>query len=265
MQPRQTLTIQTTDGVGLRAYQWGQPDQRPAIVLVHGFTSYSFWTWIESGAAAGLLASGRHVIALDLRGHGASDRPAAQAAFRANRMAQDVSEAVTALGLRRFHLAGYSLGGVLSLLVAARDTRVERLALCGCVQQVLRETATGPLAPVVAAAFREVEDGKVTHPLGRFFREIALRRGSHLETMALCIEGLETEPPDMAEVLAGWAGPTLLIGGRQDFWMTSVERLAGLFSNAAVVMTDGDHFTALNAPPMASTLAQFFALEGPAA
>lgn len=265
MQPIQTQSLPMTDGVHVRIYQWGLPDARPPILLLHGFTSYSFWTWIESGATARIFDAGRQVVAIDLRGHGASDRPQDAAAFRASRIAQDVIEVADALGLRRYQLAGYSLGGLLALLAATRDPRVERLAMCGCVQQVLRETSTGPIAPVVSAGLLESEDARIGHPLGRFFREIALRRGSHLETMALCIQGLELDPPDLARVMATWTGPTLLLGGRQDFWMNGADRLADRLADASITMVDGDHFTALNEPQFAEELSSFLALDAPAA
>ncbi len=258
MQPEQTLLLPMTDGVRIRVHRWGRADRRLPILLVHGFTSYSFWTWIESGASAGLLNAGRQVVAFDLRGHGASDRPDSSAAFRADRMAQDIVEVADGLGLPRYQLAGYSLGGLLGLLAATRDPRVERLALCGCVQQILREQQDGPMAPVVAAAFRATEDATVANPLGRFFRDIALRRGSSLETMALCIESLETDPPDLRHVLGAWEGPSLILGGRQDSWMTGADRLARALAEAACVMVDGDHFTALNDPHFPDALAAFF-------
>lgn len=258
MQPTDTFAVRMSDGVCVRAYEWGGNDKRPPVMLVHGYTSYAFWTWIESGAVSRLLDDGRRIIALDLRGHGASDRPASAQFFRARRMAQDVIEVADALGLVRYGLAGYSLGGVLGLMVTASDPRVESFALCGCVQQILREGSRGPMAPIVSAAMLGRNGVEVQDPIGDFFRQIALRRGSHLETMAMCMEGLESDPPDIAATLKGWSKPTMMIGGRRDFWMEGAERLTSMIPGAALQLVDGDHFSSLNQAAFSEALFEFF-------
>lgn len=63
------------DGVRLRMLRWSEPgpdpDSRP-IVLIHGLASNArLW----DGAARALSGRGHGVVALDLRGHGVSDKP----------------------------------------------------------------------------------------------------------------------------------------------------------------------------------------------
>jgi pimeloyl-ACP methyl ester carboxylesterase len=57
----------THDGLRLRIREWGDPGQ-PGVVLVHGSTAHTHW-WDH---IAPRLATGRHVVAMDLSGHGDS-------------------------------------------------------------------------------------------------------------------------------------------------------------------------------------------------
>ena len=59
------------DGVSLHARDWGGNGQ--AVVLLHGLASNAR---IWDGVAPRLAGAGLRVVALDQRGHGASDQPA---------------------------------------------------------------------------------------------------------------------------------------------------------------------------------------------
>jgi pimeloyl-ACP methyl ester carboxylesterase len=74
-----------------RAWGGGADRSRPLAVLVHGVTSSSR-TWWRVGPA--LAERGYRVLAVDLRGHGASPRPVA--GLDAADLAADVAETVTA-------------------------------------------------------------------------------------------------------------------------------------------------------------------------
>ena len=67
------LRIATRDGTVLRALHWGDGagDGTP-VLLIHGLAS-NCRLW--DGAAKALVALGHDVVALDLRGHGRSDKP----------------------------------------------------------------------------------------------------------------------------------------------------------------------------------------------
>ena len=103
-------------GVRYGVRRWGEGGG--AVVLVHGFAQ-SGGSWDE---VAQLLARGRAVYAIDLVGHGASDRPDDPAAYALEPQA----EALLAF-LERFErrpaVVGYSMGGRVALTAAARDPR----------------------------------------------------------------------------------------------------------------------------------------------
>ena len=99
----------------------------PPLVLVHGYlvSHYYFKLVIPE------LAKRFRVIAVDLPAHGESDTPAPSAfAYDLPSLADAVAEAVRALGVEKFALWGHSMGGGVSLTLAARHPeRVERLLL----------------------------------------------------------------------------------------------------------------------------------------
>ena len=99
--------------------------QGPDVVLIHGVTD-SVLTWHELRAQLG----GVRVHAIDLPGHGLTDLPDALPTPR--EMARWVSAYLDAAGVQRAVLVGWSLGGGVSVEVAAMDqARVGALVLIG--------------------------------------------------------------------------------------------------------------------------------------
>ena len=95
----------------------------PTLILIHGLAS-SIYTWSD---VIGPLAEKFDVIALDLPGFGGSSQPG-DLSF------EDCPAAVVglmdALGVARAHFAGNSMGGAVSLLLAARmPARVDRVVI----------------------------------------------------------------------------------------------------------------------------------------
>jgi pimeloyl-ACP methyl ester carboxylesterase len=97
------------------------------LVLLHGFmlSHHSFFPVLPRLAAAG------EVIAIDLPGHGESDRPPpAHFGYDAPAFAAVVGEVLDALELPSVLLLGHSMGGGVALALAAREpARVARLVL----------------------------------------------------------------------------------------------------------------------------------------
>jgi pimeloyl-ACP methyl ester carboxylesterase len=100
------------DGVRLHARDWGGSGQ--AVVLLHGLASNAR---IWDGVAPRLAGAGLRVVALDQRGHGASDQPGSGYDFAS--VGRDLSSALAALGIERPVLAGHSWGANVALQFAA--------------------------------------------------------------------------------------------------------------------------------------------------
>ena len=96
----------------------------PTLVLVHGL-GYARPGW---GVLPDLLARHVRVVLLDNRGIGGSDVPPGP--YTAAQMAGDVVAVLDAAGLRRAHVLGSSLGGMVAQeLAITHPERVERLVL----------------------------------------------------------------------------------------------------------------------------------------
>ncbi|WP_225812245.1 alpha/beta fold hydrolase [Streptomyces spinosus] len=110
------------DGVRLSCRDWGGTGQ--PIVLLHGLAGHAG----EWDMLAGRLSSRYRVVAVDQRGHGASERHP-QDVSRAAYVA-DVIAIVDQLALQRPALVGQSLGGHTAMLTAAaHPERVRALVL----------------------------------------------------------------------------------------------------------------------------------------
>ncbi|HEX3730883.1 MAG TPA: alpha/beta fold hydrolase [Opitutaceae bacterium] len=96
---------------------------KPPLVILHGILGSSR-NWQTAGRD---LAERHHVLALDLRNHGASPH-AAEAGYEA--MAGDVLAWLEARRLPRIALLGHSMGGKVAMLLACRRPGlVERLVV----------------------------------------------------------------------------------------------------------------------------------------
>ena len=114
------------DGVRIRGRRGGSG---PALLLLHGYPQ----THVMWHRVAPRLAESFEVILPDLRGYGASDKPATDAAhapYAKRTMAQDMTRAMAAFGHERFDVAGHDRGGrVAHRLAADHPERVGRLML----------------------------------------------------------------------------------------------------------------------------------------
>lgn len=100
-------------GLELAVAEW--PGQGPPLVLLHGIGSRGT-SWQP---VAPRLAERFHLYALDLRGHGASDKP--PAGYLLADYAADLAAVVDRLGLARPLVVGHSLGALVALTWAAAE------------------------------------------------------------------------------------------------------------------------------------------------
>jgi 3-oxoadipate enol-lactonase len=102
--------------VKLSCRTWGDPANSAdrAVVLLHGLGSDSA-TWDQ---VAPMLAEDHYLVAPDLRGHGASDRPGE---YSFELFGQDTLDLVAALDLAPAVLVGHSLGAVAAYLAGQQN------------------------------------------------------------------------------------------------------------------------------------------------
>ena len=93
------------------------PESAPVVMLSNSLgTSLAIWT-----AQAAALRSKYRVLRYDTRGHGLTDAPAAgNTGYSMEQLADDATNLIRALGLKRVSLCGLSIGGMLGQKLAAK-------------------------------------------------------------------------------------------------------------------------------------------------
>jgi len=112
--------------------------EHPTILMLHGGGQNRF-SWKNTGQV--LADQGFHVIALDARGHGDSDR-APNAEYTVDALSRDVLAVLDQIG-RPVVLIGASMGGLTSILVSqlAGPQKVSKLVLVDVVPRVEQKGA----------------------------------------------------------------------------------------------------------------------------
>jgi pimeloyl-ACP methyl ester carboxylesterase len=105
-------TVGTFDAKGVKIRYVEQGTGEP-VVLIHGLAATAYLNWQIPGIFAA-LAKDHRVIALDLPGHGGSDKPEKPEVYGAQ-MAEDVVLLMDHLDIKKAHVVGYSLGGMITV------------------------------------------------------------------------------------------------------------------------------------------------------
>jgi len=170
----------------------------PALLLTHGFTGSSA-DWSKCRDA---LARTHTVITWDIRGHGASDRPADPALYSVSLCVADMAALLHAAGAERAVLAGHSLGGFLSL-----EFHLElRARVAGLI---LVDTGPGYRKDEPRAAWNARAEG-----IARDFEAKGSERALGLARAARGI--LAQHDARVLESLPGIRVPTLVVVGEHD-------------------------------------------------
>jgi pimeloyl-ACP methyl ester carboxylesterase len=205
------------------------------IVLLHGFGTYSF-VWRLVGPR---LAMARCMaFAVDLLGHGESDRPF-DADFGIAAQAEYLDRAMTALRIDRATVVGVDVGGGVALrLAAVHPERVERLVLVNTVafddfpgqdiRMLQRNTArfalrvasgvlgARPLLEPLLLGSVASEERMPPRLVARYLAPFVGREGvDHLLSLARAIRADDLEELDLAAI----QHPTLVVWGEDDRWL----------------------------------------------
>lgn len=240
-------------------------DVRPAqgetgtVLLVHGFATNREENWRRLGWYGAFERKGYRTIALDLRGHGQSDKPHDPRAYARADMAGDIIALMDFLDLRSADLMGYSLGAHLSALAAVNHPgRIASLILGGVgARMISPPPSPGPMT--LAEAMRTDDPRTITEPTLKGFRLFADQQGEDRLALAACSEGAGANLG--GEALARLAMPVLVAAGSRDEIAGDPQILADAIPGAkAVTLPACDHFSAI--PHALFKAAVFDFLEG---
>jgi pimeloyl-ACP methyl ester carboxylesterase len=142
-------------GLRLTVYEGGKASG-PSIVFIHGFTG-SYLSWERQ--LFGPLAEEFRLLAYDLRGHGASDKPLDPSRYTdATLWADDLDAVIRAKQLHRPVLVGWSYGGYVIADYVRRygDQALGGVVFVGANTKNGTAQATGYLTDEVLALFGDV-------------------------------------------------------------------------------------------------------------
>jgi pimeloyl-ACP methyl ester carboxylesterase len=118
--------VRLRSGLSLRVLEAGAIGADP-LLLLHGWGA-SVYMWRDWFAP--LAAAGRRVIAVDLPGHGLSDKPDDAATYSLAGMSAALDELMEIEGLTNADVVAQSMGGTISIdLARANPQRIRRLVL----------------------------------------------------------------------------------------------------------------------------------------
>jgi pimeloyl-ACP methyl ester carboxylesterase len=104
-------------GMKIRVVERGDPTS-PPVLLIHGWGCSVF---VFRRNMPALADAGFRVIAVDLKGHGLSDKPVVADEYTIDSLVEHLLEILDALGLERPALAGHSLGASLIYHFATKN------------------------------------------------------------------------------------------------------------------------------------------------
>jgi pimeloyl-ACP methyl ester carboxylesterase len=248
------LIYTADDGVRVAYYDWNSNAGGPPIVLQHGFSVDALRNWFLNGIVDAIAGRGRRVIAIDARGHGASDKPRDPALYGGVRLARDVIGLIDLLKVETYDLVAYSMGAMIAIHAAVHDTRVRRLVLSGTGAYLLDRTKRDSvfLSIGIADALAADDPTSITDPAGGWLRKLAESSGADLLALsALARSPLQRLPLDALSI------PTLVLVGDADPFASGAQDLANAIAGARLVFVPGDHISTLHNALYATSMLDF--------
>lgn len=192
------------------------------VVLVHGYGGdKNSWLFVQDP-----LADGRTVHALDLPGHGTSDKDIGDGSL--DTLARTVTGFLDAIGVEEAHLVGHSLGGAVVVAVAAAaPERVRSLTLvapagvgrdidAGYLRGFADATSRRELKPHLGKLF--ADEGLVTRQLVEDLLKYKRLDGvdAALHTLLGTLLDGDAQAIDAGVSLTSVRAPTAVVWGRED-------------------------------------------------
>ncbi|MFI7316923.1 3-oxoadipate enol-lactonase [Streptomyces venezuelae] len=253
MPSRTRTAITTGDGVRI-AYRFDGDENKPVLLLSNSIgTDLHMW----DGQVPALTEHFR-LLRYDARGHGASGVP--DGPYSLDRLGRDVVELLDSLGLRRVHVLGLSLGGIVAQWLGIHvPERVDRLVLSNTAAHLGPANQWDqPIAELLAAPDMQVTADRFLHnwfPAHMLRGDDEVVEGFRRTLLATQREGVAgswaaVRDSDLRRTATLIPNPTLVIAGEHD----TVTSAAHGKELAATV--PGARFTVLPTVHMANVEAQ---------
>ncbi|MBM3373094.1 MAG: alpha/beta fold hydrolase [Betaproteobacteria bacterium] len=211
-----------TNGIELQCFIEGEG---PWVTLSHSLACNSSMWDVQAKL---LVASGYKVLRFDTRGHGASDAP--EGPYTLEQMADDLHGLYAALGIRRSHWVGLSMGGMIGETYALKHPGVFQSMVLADTTSRRPPNAEQMWGERVKLAREKGMDALVEGTLARWFTEPY--RQANPAVMAKIAADIRNTP------VAGFAGCCDAIAK-----IDVLDRLKEIECPALVIVGDQDHGT----------------------
>lgn len=241
--PRE-FEIQLPGGIRLSGAELGKSVGEP-LLLLHGYGD----SWKAYLPLMRALPASMRTIAVTLRGHGESAKPAGP--YGTEVMARDIVKLMDSLAIRRATIVGHSMGSLVAQRLAQEHAaRVDRLVLIGAfstlkghveVEALWRDVVSMMTDPVDPEFVRDFQMSTLARPIPqRFLADViaeSLKVPAHVWRGAL--DALRRE--DRSVLLHKIAAETLIIWGDRDTYSRRADllRLAHNIARARLVVHAG--------------------------
>lgn len=225
---QETEKISGGGGLNLAIYEAGNP-AGPSIVFLHGFTG-SHLSWERQ--FSGPLADEFRLIAIDLRGHGASDKPLEPENYTNSVLwAEDLVAVIRAKNLEQPVLVGWSYGGkmICDYLRVFGEEAISGLVFVGAVPKAGTEEAKAFLGSELLEVFGGVLAADVQTSIAstRVFLRLLTAQPMSRDEFEFALSSAMMVPPEVRlalysrefdndDVLASISVPTLVVQGTAD-------------------------------------------------
>lgn len=219
-------TITSGDGTKLHVVETGNPSGRP-ILFIHGF-SQCWLSW--SRQLQSDLTGEYRLVAMDMRGHGLSDKP--RDGYADSRLwADDVAAVIESLNLDRPVLCGWSYGPLLILDYVRHhgEHAIGGMIFVGGITKLGSEAAVSVITPEFLAlvpGFFAIDVEESTRSAESLLRlclvnepspeELYLMMGYNLSVPPYVRQGLFSRSLDNDELLRRMRTPVLIVHGDRD-------------------------------------------------
>jgi len=233
------------------------PAGAPLVVLLHGWALDSLAAWHR---VIPRLAGSLRVVAVDLRGHGKTDR--IRERFTIDDLADDVAAVLAVLGPGRATVVGYSLGGLVAQALARRHpAQVERLVLAATATHLVRRPRAAAAGLMLQRALARIGIDAVPWAMHRYLVRSGTVPPEHAAWLWDVLKARDPELHHQAGFALArfdarpWAGrldlPVLCVVPARDQLVPPARQrdTAGLIPGASVVEIEGARHEALLTHP----------------
>ncbi|MHA7269769.1 alpha/beta fold hydrolase [Arthrobacter sp. HLT1-20] len=230
-------------GLNVMVFESPSPVPLPAVFLIHGFASSVELNWVKTGWIKALNDAGRHVIAVDLPGHGGSTSPYDLDSYTPGKIRADLLQLLFDQGVRPLvpgdprsgvDVIGYSLGSRLAWEFGATQPELVRKMVLG------GPNPADPLADFdLVAAQNFLGDGTpiADESTAWLLNMAQLVPSNDIFALMSLIQAVKMEPFDPTDAVPRM--PVLLVAGEKDERASTMDGMAALCPDAAMLVIPG--------------------------